>query len=190
LCQSCGHQAATACDHILSARIIIDNFGIDAFYDIDRLQGLCHDCHSKKTAMESNWLGKRGTKIIDVGDRHNTTVVCGPPGSGKTTYVEQHKAATDLTWDYDDIMSTITGLPLHQELPGAVGSVLANRDAWVEATRYTSKRCWLIVMNPEATIVSMMRDAGAEVIVMNTPDDECQHRLQLRRVQDAIQLPQ
>jgi 5-methylcytosine-specific restriction endonuclease McrA len=47
----CGHQAATTADHILSARLILDNFGLDAFYDSARLQGLCHDCHSIKTAI-------------------------------------------------------------------------------------------------------------------------------------------
>jgi len=78
-------------------------------------------------------VGKRGTKLVDVGDRRNTTVVCGQPGSGKTTYVERFKAPNDLTWDYDVVMADITGLPLHQFLPGAIGSVLAHRDAWIEA---------------------------------------------------------
>jgi 5-methylcytosine-specific restriction protein A len=59
LCKSCGHRASTDCDHILSARIVLDSFGINAFYDIDRLQGLCHRCHSKKTATESGWAGNK-----------------------------------------------------------------------------------------------------------------------------------
>lgn len=187
LCQMCSHQAATEADHILSARLVLDEFGLNEFYNPDRLQGLCHNCHSKKTTMESCWLGKRGTKITDVGDRHNTTVVCGQPGSGKTTYVARFKAPNDLTWDYDVIMASITGLPLHQSLPGAVGSVLANRDSWIEATRYSTNHCWLIVSNPKAVVVQMMRDAGATVIVLDTPDDECQQHLHDRRITDASQ---
>jgi 5-methylcytosine-specific restriction protein A len=187
LCQSCGHEAATEADHILSARLVLDEFGVNAFYDPDRLQGLCHTCHSKKTAVEVGWSGKRGTKLVDVGDRRNTTVVCGQPGSGKTTYVERFKAPNDLTWDYDVVMADITGLPLHQFLPGAIGSVLAHRDAWIEATKYSTNHCWLIVRSPEAAVVSMMRDAGATVIVMDTPGDECARRLQHRRVEETMQ---
>lgn len=161
LCQACGHQAATEVDHILSARLILDNFGIDAFYDKDRLQGLCHRCHSSKTTLESGWTGKKGTTLTDLGDRSTTTVVCGQAGSGKTTYVSEHKAPNDHVWDYDFVMVELTGLPTHQSLPGAVGSVLANRDQWIEATRYSSHQCWLIVSNPQAVIVQMLRDAGA-----------------------------
>lgn len=84
-------------------------------------------------------------------------------------------------------MASITGLPLHQSLPGAVGSVLANRDSWIEATRYSTNHCWLIVSNPKAVVVQMMRDAGATVIVLDTPDDECQQHLHDRRITDASQ---
>src|SRR5581483_967397 len=99
LCRSCGHEVATEVDHILSARLVIDNFGIDAFYDPERCQGLCHNCHSAKTSHESGWVNRTGTKLTDLGDRSNTTVVCGQAGSGKTTYVAEHKADDDLVWD-------------------------------------------------------------------------------------------
>lgn len=180
LCRSCGHEVATECDHILSARLVHDNFGIDAFYDPDRCQGLCHACHSRKTAHECGWTGHKGTKLTQVGDRKHTTVVCGKPCSGKTTYVNDHRQPNDLVWDYDVVMSGITGLPMHQSMPDAIGSVLANRDAWIMATAHTPQHCWLIVSNPRAVIVDMMRDAGATVIVLDTPDDVCQARLRAR----------
>jgi len=137
LCTSCGHQAATICDHILVARLVVDNFGVDAFYDPERLSGLCKTCHDKKTTHESGWCGKKATTLtVDtIGDRTNTTVVCGQAGSGKTTYVAEHAASNDSRWDYDDVMHVITGLPLHQGLPGAIGSVLADRDRWIAATQ-------------------------------------------------------
>jgi len=187
LCVSCGHRAATDVDHILSARIVLDNWGRDAFYDVDRLQGLCHKCHSQKTAVECGFTGKKGTKITDLGDRSNTTVVCGQAGSGKSTYVENHKQPMDAVFDYDVIMHEITGLPMHQGLPGAVGSVLAQRDQWIEATRYNNNHCWLIVSSPKAAIVGMMRDAGAAVITMDTSDEECQRRLRQRFITETMQ---
>lgn len=186
LCVACGHQAATEADHILSARLVLDNFGLDAFYDPSRLQGLCHECHSQKTAVESGWTGKRGTKITDVGDRSNMTVVCGQAGSGKSTYVVERAAENDHTFDFDVTMHEITGLPMHQSLPGAVGSVLAARDQWIEATRYSTNHCWLIVTNSKAAIVELLRDAGAAVVMMNTPDAECQRRLRQRFIDETL----
>src|SRR5271163_4261277 len=49
LCCECGYRAATECDHVIKARVILEKFGIDAFYDPNRCQGLCHQCHSIKT---------------------------------------------------------------------------------------------------------------------------------------------
>jgi 5-methylcytosine-specific restriction enzyme A len=189
LCQSCGHEAATEVDHILAARLVLDNFGLDAFYDSARLQALCRRCHSSKTLLEGGWTGRKGTGLKDLGDRSNTTVVCGQAGSGKTTFVASSKAPDDLVWDYDVIMQEVTGLPIHQGLPGAVGSVLANRDQWIEATRYSANHCWLIVSNPKAVIVGMMQDAGAIIIMMDTPDEECQRRLKQRFIAETLQTP-
>jgi 5-methylcytosine-specific restriction endonuclease McrA len=180
LCVSCGHKAATECDHILSARLVVDNFGVDEFYNPDRCQGLCKECHSSKTALECGWTGRKGTRLEALTPRTNTTVVCGSPASGKTTYVSNHKQPDDLVWDYDVVMSEITGLPLHQSLPGAIGSVLANRDQFIESTARSSRHVWIIVSNPKAVIVGMLRDAGATVIIMDTPDDVCRERLLAR----------
>jgi 5-methylcytosine-specific restriction protein A len=180
LCVSCGHKVATEVDHILSARLVIDNYGLAEFYNPERLQGLCHECHSSKTALECGFTGRKGTKLTNLGDRRNMTVVCGPAGSGKTTFVANTKAPNDLTWDYDVVMHDLTGLPMHQGLQGAVGSVLAHRDQWIQATEYSANHCWLIVSNPKAAIVKLLEEAGAKVIVMDTSAVECANRLQRR----------
>jgi hypothetical protein len=183
----CGHRAATEVDHTPRARIILDEFGADEFFAESRLTSLCHGCHSVKTKHELGFVrGGTNLKPDQLGDRLNLTIICGQAGCGKSTYVEQHKAAHDQTWDYDVIMSDITGLPIHQGLPGAIGSVLAARDAWVEATRYYPAHCWLIVTNPKAEIVKMLSEAGAEVIVMDTPDDVCAARLRQRFIDETL----
>jgi 5-methylcytosine-specific restriction endonuclease McrA len=188
LCVACGHRRATEADHILSARLVVDNFGVDEFYNPDRCQGLCHSCHSSKTATEYGWTGRKGTRLEQLTDRSNTTVVCGSAGSGKSTYVQQHKQPNDPVFDYDVVMSEITGLPMHQSLPGAIGSVLAKRDQFIESTAYCPHRVWIIVSNPNAVIVRMLRDAGATVVLMNTPDEVCTQRL-LERFNDAVDPP-
>ena len=115
-----------------------------------------------------------------LGDRSNTTVVCGPAGSGKTTYVQQNMQPDDPVFDYDVVMAEITGLPMHEGLPGAIGSVLAQRGQFIEATAHSKQRVWIIVSNPKAVLVKMLRDAGATVVTMATPDDVCQQRLKDR----------
>ena len=72
LCVSCGHRRATEADHILSARLVVDNFGVDEFYNPERCQGLCHSCHSSKTALECGWTGSKGTRLEQLTDRSNT----------------------------------------------------------------------------------------------------------------------
>jgi 5-methylcytosine-specific restriction endonuclease McrA len=186
LCVACGHKAATECDHILSARLVIDNWGIDAFYDIERLQGLCHACHSQKTAHESGWTGSKGTRLDTLPDRSNTTVVCGQAGSGKSTYVAEHMADNDLHWDYDEVMQRITGLPMHQGLPEAIGSVLADRDQFITSTNHCPHHVWIIVTNRSAHIVKLLEQAGAHVVTMTTPDDVCRERLRDRFKQETI----
>ena len=58
LCVCCGHRTATDCDHVQSAREIVQQYGVDEFYNPDRCQGLCHSCHSSKTAtQDSNFAG-------------------------------------------------------------------------------------------------------------------------------------
>jgi predicted kinase len=111
--------------------------------------------------------------------------VVGQAGSGKTTYVEQHKQPDDLVFDYDYVMQEITGLPLHQGLPGAVGSVLAKRDQFIEATQYSKHHVWIIVSNPKAVVVKMMEAAGATVVVMSTDDEECKRRLHQRFIDET-----
>ncbi len=59
LCRACGHKAGTDVDHIVSARVIVERFGVEEFYNPDRCQLLCHGCHAKKTATESGWAGSK-----------------------------------------------------------------------------------------------------------------------------------
>lgn len=50
ICRICGRAASTDADHVIPARIWCARGG--EFYDLSNLQGLCHECHSQKTARE------------------------------------------------------------------------------------------------------------------------------------------
>ena len=78
--------------------------------DRSNLQPLCHSCHSVKTAREHGF-GRPGD-MKDARFRTPVTVVCGPPGSGKSTHVDGHKQPGDLVVDIDALYVALTGLEL------------------------------------------------------------------------------
>lgn len=110
-------------------------------------------------------------------------IVCGPPCSGKTTYVVERAGANDLVIDLDTIASRLAGTTTHAW----------RRDDWltlalqernqllIELGNELSvhSRAWLIVGEPDAT----KRDWWAtqlrpeRIVVIETDRDTCLDRL-------------
>jgi 5-methylcytosine-specific restriction endonuclease McrA len=169
LCRSCGNQAATQVDHVILARIVLDELGLDEFFNPKRCQGLCASCHSTKTAIECGWAGNGETAItaVDLGsDCANIVVVCGLPGSGKTHYVAEHRSLDDLVWDWDAEMSADTGQDIYSNtLTSALLSMLAQRDSFVNQARWSNGRAWVIIARRDAALTKLLEGAGASVVV-------------------------
>ena len=82
-----------------------------------------------------------------------TYVVHGPPLSGKSTYVQQHRGSNDLVFDFDLVMAALTGKPAHEHNEHLVSYVVDIRDliiarlkseenldtAWIITTRVTDQ---------------------------------------------------
>lgn len=102
LCCRCGLEAKLV-DHIIPSELDWDNR-----LDQDFQQSLCQRCHNLKTRREKIKQLKGSKRYMFI------HVVAGLPASGKTTYVKQHMTNHDLIYDYDYLMSAITGLPLHE----------------------------------------------------------------------------
>jgi putative protein kinase ArgK-like GTPase of G3E family len=47
-------------------------------------------------------------------------VVCGVPGSGKTTWVEQRRTSGDIVWDADRVANTVAHEPVYPRSPHVV----------------------------------------------------------------------
>lgn len=58
ICCDCHREASVEVDHIIMARLWCATLTND-YYDTNNLQGLCHSCHSRKTARETRFAGRQ-----------------------------------------------------------------------------------------------------------------------------------
>lgn len=110
------------------------------------------------------------------------TVVCGPPGSGKTTYVQGQRRWGDLVVDFDALMSALSGgLPWYDGPAALLPFVLSARAAVVERLMQSSElqNAWVIAGLPDAREREQLAaQLGAKVIVLAVPAAECLRRIQ------------
>lgn len=101
-------------------------------------------------------------------DTH-VTLVCGPPGAGKSTYVQQTAAPDDVIVDYDRLVAAFHVGPSHRE--GVSQAAQTARNAIlnrVRAGRLTAERVWLVSANPNAELLfphhdRVLLDPGRDV---------------------------
>ncbi|MXP28110.1 AAA family ATPase [Porphyrobacter algicida] len=108
------------------------------------------------------------------------TIVCGPPGSGKTTYVRQHAAPKDVVICLDTIMQKISGLPEHQAPPHLLSRALTKRNAMLRslANEKGDHAAFFIVSAPRPYERDVWaRRLGGRLEVLTTPAIECIRRI-------------
>ena len=187
-------RAATEVDHVMPLAL--------GGYDIEsNKQSLCAECHRAKTARD---FGKRLKPRVGVdgwpvaprpasneaqerrfpsgllASRIPVVMVCGPPASGKSTYVAAHAAQDDLVIDLDLIIEGISKLPVHQAGPEWVGRALDQRNIMLRslATDLLHPRAWFVVGAADLTERKLWAGTlRASVILLDTPLDECIRRI-------------
>jgi hypothetical protein len=127
----------------------------------ENLQSTCKPCHDWKTFRRE-------------GARPVITLVCGPPLSGKSTYVEQRRQRHDLLLDYDEIMHAITGLPLHQRHQGPAGE--AAHWLCLDAFQAMLKRC------------QQLEEPVRIWVVATLTDEDKREQLRLRLGADLVEM--
>ena len=197
----------------LVADHIVPHRGDEAlFFDLNNLQCLCCDCHDGAKQSEerigySTQIGEDGWPVdpmhVANGGKPQRrdglgpishpswfrplyvplTIVCGPPASGKTTYVRTHAAPTDRVLDLDDIAMTQCGKPLPLLAGDQVLKCMKHRnellaDLMRAKGRTICNHAWLIVSEPQAHKRQWWSDKlkPQSIVVLATPADECIRR--------------
>lgn len=151
------------------------------------LQGLCPNCHSKKTASEGVAKnapegGPRGVRGgFDFPDWLPTPsipvlLVCGPPASGKTTYVLEHAGEKDLVLDLDLIVQELSRKPLYRDKGKYLDQAWRIRNERLAAlsadTEY--ERCWVVMTGASKRERRWWKKKlGATVLVIHPGIDRC-----------------
>jgi len=112
----------------------------------------------------------------------HATLVCGPPASGKSSYVRDNAEKGDLVWDLDEVVRTLThGLDTHEISVTTREVVRKVRATVIEEIAKASRnpkneieRAWVIWSLPKMHVRrSMAGKLGAEVVVFECPAEQC-----------------
>jgi 5-methylcytosine-specific restriction protein A len=108
------------------------------------------------------------------------TIVCGPPGSGKSTYVSKHANDRDVIICLDTIMQELSGLPEHQTPMHLLPRALNKRNTLLRslATQSGDRRAFFIISAPSPREREVWaRRLGGRLEVLATPAIECIRRI-------------
>lgn len=197
LCAMCEQEGritpATVCDHIVPHKGDWHKFINGPF------QSLCSPCHNRHKQSEDRTGKAKAVTGLDgwpieakpaLGETSHPawfsplmvplTIVCGPPASGKTTYVARHKGERDIVFDLDAIAMKRFGKPAAM-LPSdhRLACLTTRNQRLAELMRPAAQgkynMAWLILSEASADRRQWWQDKlkPSAILIIETPPDEC-----------------
>lgn len=177
LCERCG-GVGSICHH----RQYITPHNINdpsITLNMDNLECLCQDCHNREhtkrnTDNDSFDFDQSGNIVRSA----KTFIVCGAPGSGKTTYVMENKSSNDIVFDMDYICSALVyANNVHDKHDCAIDAAMFLRDAfydYIEQKRLKRGKAWIITAAADMAMLNLLAyRLDADIIMMNATLDDC-----------------
>lgn len=191
-------EAARVADHIIPHK------GDKVLFWEGKLQSLCvpHHNASKKQIEQKGFskeIGHDGWPVDPNHPANNGTtlqpysiphyirpsaipvhIVCGAPGSGKTTYIREHAQLADLVIDFDDIRQQI-GKERYDSNPSTISAALKHRDVLLHSLAHRlNGEAWLAIYAPTSSERAAWCSAlgsKATLLVMRTDIALCKSRI-------------
>ncbi|MFW8567055.1 AAA family ATPase [Orrella sp. 11846] len=146
------------------------------------LRAINRDCHKALTAQQRR-LASRGSTMTPAWlpvTAKPLTLVCGPPGAGKTMWVTEHAKKDDLVIDLDVFAVSVIGKPLWEASKRERAQVIrARNDLLADYMRGKTghQRCYLIDTAGSFKRRKFWSDRNAEVVIVDTEKEICKQRI-------------
>lgn len=107
-------------------------------------------------------------------------VVHGPPASGKTSYVMEKKGDNDVIFDFDKVMSALSGLPPHQKNDNLISYCTDIRTLIIDKALRNPKvdKTWIIATNVSDDLKGKLSDIPVEYVQVDATKEECLKRIE------------
>lgn len=197
LCERCAREGTESPATVAHHKIYLTRSNIndpDISMNWNNLEALCREHHYQEHHRRASSILTESGYFFDANgqlvpdkvkrvDKPGVYLICGAPGSGKSSYVQQLRQTGDLVFDLDYLGAALTGdpnnlyashdaiLPVLFHIRKTVYEDIASRTgAWNRAYVITS----------EADVFRQENMAGmlsAEVVLMDTSLEECLKRI-------------
>jgi HK97 family phage prohead protease len=108
------------------------------------------------------------------------TVVHGPPAAGKTGYVLENKKPGDVVFDFNSIMSAISGNSIYHSDDSLISYCTDIRTLMIEKAlrKGSDNHCWIIVTSPDDSLRSSLKDVPTNYVEVECDKEECLRRIE------------